>query len=349
METNIITKKSGFSDPLPAAALTSTDENRNWRPLEFTEDFTKTHPTAHSDHDASYGGNGFEGMRCSLDKDKVPRIFNPRGHWERMCVLCTALGIPIIPYDMFLDALERVVKNYYHTLQALNEDQFLYLRPSISKKSRIIGVYGNTDYRFIVYSAIRTVIPHSRARMYLETTTQFSDAQTQNGRMKGGFNYALRSLCEDPLIHSGNWDCVLWTCKDIANPARRIVQEFGILNVFFVENSVLITPALDDSFLPGKTRELILTLAKHASIPCIEKTVYADEFLAGIQSKHITEIFGSGTAANGIQQFEKLGGDIIVPHPVFFNESPVAKNLQGYIQKVYSGDLFPELTHPVQM
>ena len=68
------------------------------------------------------------------------------------------------------------------------------------------------------------------------------------------------------------------------------------MNIFFVENGKLVTPALNGSILPGITRKSIIELAKELGYEVEERKVSIEELFEAYKGE-LTEVFGSGTAA----------------------------------------------------
>ena len=69
------------------------------------------------------------------------------------------------------------------------------------------------------------------------------------------------------------------------------------MNIFFVENGKLVTPALNGSILPGITRKSIIELAKELGYEVEERKVSIEELFDAYDKGELTEVFGSGTAA----------------------------------------------------
>ena len=69
------------------------------------------------------------------------------------------------------------------------------------------------------------------------------------------------------------------------------------MNIFFVENGKLVTPALNGSILPGITRKSIIELAKELGYEVEERKVSIEELFEAYDKGELTEVFGSGTAA----------------------------------------------------
>jgi len=78
---------------------------------------------------------------------------------------------------------------------------------------------------------------------------------------------------------------------------QKYIEEVGAMNIFFVIDDELVTPALNGSILPGITRDSVLALARHWGIKTSERRISIDEVVAAHETGRLKEIFGAGTAA----------------------------------------------------
>ena len=69
------------------------------------------------------------------------------------------------------------------------------------------------------------------------------------------------------------------------------------MNLFAVIGDELVTPVLNDSILPGITRDSLLRLARDGGSKVIERKLAIDELLAQVTSGECRELFACGTAA----------------------------------------------------
>ena len=58
---------------------------------------------------------------------------------------------------------------------------------------------------------------------------------------------------------------------------QKYVEEVGSMNIFFVENGKVVTPALNGSILPGITRKSIIQLAEDLGYEVEERRVSIEE------------------------------------------------------------------------
>jgi branched-chain amino acid aminotransferase len=95
------------------------------------------------------------------------------------------------------------------------------------------------------------------------------------------------------MAHEAGYTQVLW----LDGLLRRDIEEVGSMNIFFVMDGELVTPALTGSILPGVTRDSVLGLARSWQIPVSERTIGIDEVFSAHDSGKLREVFGAGTAA----------------------------------------------------
>lgn len=73
------------------------------------------------------------------------------------------------------------------------------------------------------------------------------------------------------------------------------------MNIFFVYNesgrTVVVTPELTGTLLPGVTRRSILELARELGFDAEERKISVDEWGAALKEGRMTEAFACGTAA----------------------------------------------------
>ena len=105
-------------------------------------------------------------------------------------------------------------------------------------------------------------------------------------------NYAA-SLYAGEKAHQAGYTQVLW----LDGVEQKYVEEVGSMNIFFVIDDELITPALNGSILPGITRDTVLFLARRWGLKVSERKISIDEVVTAHASGALREIFGSGTAA----------------------------------------------------
>ena len=110
------------------------------------------------------------------------------------------------------------------------------------------------------------------------------------------------------------------------------------MNVMFVINNTLVTPALSDSILAGITRDSVLTLARSWGMKVEERKISVKELVQGLKDGTVTEAFGAGTAAT-IANIELIGfedQDYYLP-PI--EGRPVSNRILRELDGIKRGDM----------
>jgi branched-chain amino acid aminotransferase len=167
----------------------------------------------------------------------------------------------------------------------------LYLRPFVYASEAVFGIKVSEQYRFVIFTGPVPEFYPKPLKVKIETK-YIRAAKGGTGFAKCGGNYG-GALYPTQQARQQGYDQVLWTdAKE-----NKFIEESGMMNVMFVINDILITPALSDSILDGVTRDSLLTLAKDLGFRIEERNVSVDELEKAFQNKSITEVFGAGTAA----------------------------------------------------
>ncbi|MDZ7649378.1 MAG: aminotransferase class IV [Cytophagales bacterium] len=104
-------------------------------------------------------------------------------------------------------------------------------------------------------------------------------------------------LAQDEGYHQ-----LVWT----DGKTHEYIEESGTMNVMFVIDDVLITPALSDSILAGITRQSVLELARQWGMAVEERKISVKELVTAMEKDKVQEAFGAGTAAT-IAHIETIG------------------------------------------
>ena len=112
------------------------------------------------------------------------------------------------------------------------------------------------------------------------------------GFTKAAANYAA-SIYAGELAAKKGYSQVLW----LDAVERKYIEEVGAMNIFFVIDGKLVTPPLRGSILPGITRDSVIKLARSLGYEVEERLISVDEVMETAKNGHMSESFGSGTAA----------------------------------------------------
>ncbi|MFC5753973.1 branched-chain amino acid aminotransferase [Actinomadura rugatobispora] len=250
-----------------------------------------------------YSQELFEGLKAYRQADGTIVTFRPYANAARMNRSARRMAMPEIPEQLFVDALELLVRTDRDWVPT-KEGFSLYLRPFMFATTRALGVNQPADeFLFVV---IASPSGNYYARGIRPVSVWLSRDYTRaapggTGEAKTGGNYAASFAGQAQAVEHG-CDQVVW----LDAVEHRWVEEVGSMNLMFVYGSGedgpgrgprLLTPALTGTLLPGITRDSMLKLAPDLGIPVEEGKISVDEWQAGCASGEITEVFGCGTAA----------------------------------------------------
>ncbi|MCB9682319.1 MAG: branched-chain amino acid aminotransferase [Alphaproteobacteria bacterium] len=243
------------------------------------------HPATHVFH---YGSACFEGLKAHRGHDDVVRIFRLDRHAARMQQSADLLMLPQ-PGEAMLSQMvvDAVAANKDHVPQAPGS---LYLRPTLIGTEPNIGAAGTPSKEALLYvlcSPVGDYFAGGVRPLKIAIETEHPRTTPAFGRVKCGANYVMalgitqrakKALGVDQVLFAPDGD----------------VQETGASNFLLLDDTRIVTKALDESFLHGVTRDSILTLARDLGYTVEERDVSVDEVIAWAAKG---EAALSGTAA----------------------------------------------------
>jgi branched-chain amino acid aminotransferase len=240
-----------------------------------------------------YGQAIFEGLKAYRTQSGKIQLFRPKDNFSRMNRSARALCIPEIDEGLVLDGLKQLLSIEKDWVPHAPETS-LYIRPTIIAMDPFLGVRASFNYRFfIILSPVGAYYPEGFNPIKIWVSEDHVRAVRGGvGDCKAAGNYAA-SLYAGELAHEKGYTQVLW----LDGVELKYVEEVGSMNIFFVIDDEIITPALNGSILPGLTRDSVITLAKHWNMKVTEGKISIEEVFEAHASGRLKEIFGSGTAA----------------------------------------------------
>lgn len=247
----------------------------------------QVHPASMAWH---YGQAIFEGMKATKMVDGTPVFFRPEMHAKRINSSARRMCMPEFPEEAFLDAIHKLVAIDSAWIPK-EKGSALYLRPFMFASDEFIGVRASDTYKFIIFCL--PVGPYySRPVSLLAEKTFIRAAHGGVGEAKTAGNYAA-SLYPAQVAKEKGFDQVMWLdAKEF-----KYVQEVGTMNIFFVFEDKVVTPATTGTILKGITRDTLITLMKDKGLHVEERLISTDEIIEAYKNGYLMEIFGSGTAA----------------------------------------------------
>jgi len=273
----------------------------------------------------------FEGLKAYHYENGNVGLFRPELNCARLNRSAERMCLPPIGADLQLEAIETLV-DLERDWVPHSSGTTLYIRPSMIGDGNRLGI--NKAQRHIFYiicSPSGSFYPNGiqPLRIYIEDAYVRAVAGG-TGCVKTGGNYASSLLAAMNAKERG-FDQVLW----LDGRENRYIEEVGAMNVMFVIDGVLTTPAINGSILDGITRMSVLELAEGLGLPTCERAISIDELFAASRSGALTEAFGTGTAAvvSPIGEMEFKGKTIRLGETI----GPVAKIMYDTLTGIQTG------------
>ncbi|MBO9999810.1 MAG: branched-chain amino acid aminotransferase [Cyanobacteria bacterium SID2] len=237
-----------------------------------------------------YGQSVFEGMKAYKSASGEALLFRPHANFDRINRSAARLCMPPIPEEIFIEGLRQLIcldANWIPT----KPGSALYIRPIYFATDESIGLRPSERYTFAIITCpvgayyaepVKLTVAHDYVRAFPGGT----------GAAKAAGNYAA-SLLADREAKQHGYDNVLW----LDGIHHQYIEECGTMNVFFVIDDVVVTPALQGTILPGITRDSVLTLLRDRGVRVEERSIALDELLKADEAGTLQEAFGAGTAA----------------------------------------------------
>ena len=246
-----------------------------------------------------YGQSIFEGLKAHKSENGEALVFRPQDNWARMNVSAKRMCLATIPEELFMDGMDTLLtldRQWIPTTPGSS----LYIRPFLFSSDEYIGIRPSENFTFMIITCPVGAYYATPVKVRIETHyTRAAEGGT--GYAKAGGNYG-GALYPAKLAQEQGYHQLLWTdAKE-----HKYIEESGTMNIMFVIDDTLVTPALGDSILRGITRDSVLTLARHWGLKVEERRISVEEVIAGLKSKRVKEAFGVGTAAT-IAHIELIG------------------------------------------
>jgi branched-chain amino acid aminotransferase len=316
-------------------------EVRPYGPLELD-------PAAAALH---YGQALFVGMKAFRKKDGKIAVLRPDFNWRRLHSGAERLAMIAPPIELCrkgLQALLRLDQGWIPSVPGTS----LYIRPTLIASEPFLGIRKAREFLFmILLSPVGFYYAGSSDAVKIWVEDKYIRAAPGGlGATKAGANYA-GSLKASILAKEKGYTQVLWLDVN-----RKYIEEVGTMNVFFVINDEVVTPALNGTILEGNTRDMAIELLRQFGYKISERPVTLTEILRAAESDQLEEAFGTGTAVV-ISPISELASDdfkidLLKRNPDGWG--PVAKKLYQSLTGIQTGEVpdvngWLEFLPPVQM
>ncbi|MCY8104563.1 branched-chain amino acid aminotransferase [Bacillus mojavensis] len=240
-----------------------------------------------------YGQAVFEGLKAYRTEDGRVLLFRPEQNIKRLNRSCQRMSMPPLDEELVLEALTQLVELEKEWVPK-EKGTSLYIRPFVIATEPSLGVKASKNYTFmIVLSPVGSYYGDQLQPINIYVEDEFVRAVNGGvGNAKTSGNYAA-SLQAQQKANELGYDQVLW----LDAIEKKYAEEVGSMNIFFVINGEVVTPALSGSILSGITRASAIELIRSWGIPVREEKISIDDIYAASARGELTEVFGTGTAA----------------------------------------------------
>jgi len=237
-----------------------------------------------------FAEQAFEGMKAYRVGRSTANLFRARDNYARFRRSAERIAMAAVPEELFLEAINAVV-GACTTLIPERSGQSLYVRPFLFGTEPGYAVRASKTARFMVIANPSDAYAAGAIKVLIERE-QVRAAVGGLGTVKAGANYAASLLASTRAVNQG-YTVALWL-----DPLKRQnIEELSGMNLFAVIGDELHTPALNDSILPGITRDSLTVLARDLGWRVVERPVPIAELLRQLLSGECSEVFACGTAA----------------------------------------------------
>ncbi len=232
-------------------------ENGSWNDGELiTDEIIPIHEGAPSIH---YAQQCFEGLKAQTAADGRVLLFRPDLNCERMNRTAPRILMPPVPDEMFLSAIDEVVRANYAWIPPFGSGASLYIRPMLIGVGENLGLKPARKFEFRVF--VSPVGPYYKSDGLAVISLAVSDfdraAPSGTGSYKVGANYAGGLLATKKAQELGASEALYLDAAE-----KRYIDEAGSANIIVAtKDGKLLTPK-SDAILPSITRRSLMVLAK---------------------------------------------------------------------------------------
>ena len=248
------------------------------------------HPAATVLH---YGAEVFEGLKAYRRPDGKVQMFRPIENIRRMNRSAERLCLPEIDEELAMQILDTFVSLEQDWVPSAPGTS-LYLRPFLFGNDPFLGLHTiNHSTYVLIASPVGSYYKNgiNPVRIMIETE-DVRAVRGGTGYAKCGGNYGASNRAGKKAEEKG-YSQVLW----LDGVERKYIEEVGAMNVMFMIDDEIITPALTGSILPGITRMSCIELLRKQGYRVTERQISVDELWTALAEGRLKEAWGCGTAA----------------------------------------------------
>ena len=236
-----------------------------------------------------YGQACFEGLKAFTHEDGTVHVFRPQENAKRLQSSCERIVMPVLPHDVFLKAVNEVVRDNIEYVPPYGSGGALYLRPLLFGSGPRIGLQPSDEYTFIIM--VMPVADYYKGGLSQPVDgviiTDFDRAAPRGvGNVKVAGNYAADML---PNMRSKESGFPIGLYLDAAT--QLTIEEFSTSNFVGIdsEKKKYVTPK-SSSVLPSITNKSLMTIAEEEGLTVEAREIPLEEM------ETFDEVMACGTA-----------------------------------------------------
>jgi len=245
--------------------------NGKWGALEVSDsEYIDIHIAATGLH---YGQEAFEGLKAYMGKDGKIRLFRWEENAKRFILSAGGINMEPFPFEMFREALFKVVELNKKYVPPYGSGATLYVRPLLYGSGAEVGVKPASEYTFIVF--VTPVGPYFKGGVKPVDMLICRDidraAPKGTGIFKVGGNYAASMRAIIAARDGGYANTIFLDAKE-----KKYIDECGPANFFGIKDNTYVTPK-SESILNSITNMSLIDIAKSIGMKTERRQVTVDE------------------------------------------------------------------------
>lgn len=261
------------------------NKDGKWGNLEVSSsEYIDIHIAATGLH---YGQEAFEGLKAYMGKDGRIRLFRWEENAKRMISSADGVKMASVPFEMFREALFKVVQMNKEFVPPYGSGATLYIRPLLYGSGAEVGVKPSLEYTFLVF--VTPVGPYFKGGVKPVNMLICRDvdraAPLGTGIYKVGGNYAASMRAIIAAREGGYSSTIFLDAKE-----KKYIDECGPANFFGIKDNTYVTPK-SESILKSITNMSLIEIAKSMGIKTERRPVPVEELAS------LSEAGACGTAA----------------------------------------------------
>ena len=283
-----------------------------------------------------YGQSCFEGLKAFCHDDDQVYVFRPDENAKRMQTSCKRIMMPELPTDLFVEAIDTVVRDNMEYVPPFGSGGALYIRPILFGSGPRIGLQPADEYTFI--ALVIPVGDYYKGGLASPVNGLLIEdydraAPRGVGGVKVAGNYAA-DILPSTLSKKKGFPISLY----LDAKTQSYVEEFSTSNFVGIDNTNMkfVTPK-SPSVLPSITNKSLMQIAKDEGLDVEMRDIPLEEM------ESFDEVLAVGTAVvvTPVGSITQLGENGDVKRYTFGEEGEIGattRKLYDRVREIQTGE-----------